>query len=154
MAIVHLLDSISLAPYLRNGEILDVGTGAGFPGLPLAIFKPDNHFVLLDSNIKKTRFVKQATLELGIDNVDIVHSRIEHFQTGIKFDTVVARAVSTLALLIDQVSGLMNESGLILLPKGQYPQTELAELNNCQYTVEELVVPGLEAKRHLVCVEQ
>ena len=153
MVSVHLLDSLALSPYLIGHRILDVGTGAGFPGLPLAILNPEHYFVLLDSNLKKTRFVQQAVLELGIDNVDVVHSRIEDYQPNHQFNAVFARAVSSLADMVDNVTRLVAKDGKILLPKGQFPQAELDELKDCQYSVIKLTIPGLDAQRHLVSID-
>jgi 16S rRNA (guanine527-N7)-methyltransferase len=149
----HLLDSLALLPYIHGNRILDVGTGAGFPGLPLAITNPDRQFVLLDSNLKKTRFVQQATLELGINNVEIVHKRIQDYQPDSQFDCVFARAVSSLADMVDNVARLVAEDGKILLPKGQFPQTEIDELKDCRYSVIKLDIPGMDAQRHLVSID-
>ncbi len=153
MVVWHLLDSLALSPYINGNRILDVGTGAGFPGLPLAVTNPDQHFVLLDSNLKKTRFVQQATLELGIDNVEVVHKRIQDYQPDSQFNTVFARAVSSLADMVDNVVRLVAEDGKILLPKGQFPQTEIDELRDCKYSVIKLEIPGMDAQRHLVSID-
>ncbi len=153
MVVWHLLDSLALSPYMQGNRILDVGTGAGFPGLPLAITNPDQHFVLLDSNLKKTRFVQQALLELHINNVNVVHQRIEHYQPDTQFDIVFARAVSSLAHMVDNVTGLVADGGKILLPKGRFPQTEIDELTNRRYCVVKLNIPGMDAQRHLVSID-
>jgi 16S rRNA (guanine527-N7)-methyltransferase len=153
MVVWHLLDSLALSPYINGNRILDVGTGAGFPGLPLAITNPDQHFVLLDSTLKKTRFVQQAILELGIDNVEVVHKRIQDYQPKCQFNTVFARAVSSLANMVDNVARLVAEDGKILLPKGQYPYAEIDELKDCHYTVIKLDIPGMDAQRHLVSID-
>ncbi|MEE9426152.1 MAG: 16S rRNA (guanine(527)-N(7))-methyltransferase RsmG [Methylococcales bacterium] len=153
MVVWHLLDSLALSPYINGNRILDVGTGAGFPGLPLAIINPDQHFVLLDSTLKKTRFVQQAILELGIDNVEVVHKRIQDYQPECQFNTVFARAVSSLADMVDNVARLVAEDGKILLPKGQYPYAEIDVLNDCHYSVIKLDIPGMDAQRHLVSID-
>ena len=153
MVIRHLLDSLALSPYIQGNRILDVGTGAGFPGLPLAITNPDQRFVLLDSNLKKTRFVQQAVLELTIDNVEVVHQRIEYYQPDSQFDTVFARAVSSLAYLVDNVTGLVVKGGKILMPKGHFPQAELDELTDCNFAVIKLDIPEMDAQRHLVSID-
>ncbi len=152
MVIQHLLDSLALSPYIHGKRILDVGTGAGFPGLPLAITHSEYQFVLLDSNLKKTRFVQQAALELGINNVKIVHIRIQDYRPNNQFDSVIARAVSSLVHIVDNVARLVADDGKLLLPKGQFPQTEIEELNNCQYSVIKLDIPGMDAQRHLVSI--
>lgn len=153
MVVWHLLDSLALSPYIHGSRILDVGTGAGFPGFPLAITNPDRQFVLLDSNLKKTRFVQQATLELGINNVEIVQKRIQDYQPDSHFDCVFARAVSSLADMVDNVARLVAEDGKILLPKGQFPQTEIDELKDSRYSVIKLDIPGMDAQRHLVSID-
>ncbi|HFD12837.1 MAG TPA: 16S rRNA (guanine(527)-N(7))-methyltransferase RsmG [Crenotrichaceae bacterium] len=153
MIVWHLLDSLALSIYIDGDQILDVGTGAGFPGLPLAIIHPLQHFVLLDSNLKKTRFVQQAVFELGIDNVEVVHTRIQDYQPEHQFDTVFARAVSSLADMVDNVTRLVNHGGRILLPKGQFPQTEITGIIDYEFSVIKLDIPGMDAQRHLVMVD-
>lgn len=153
MTVWHILDSIALSPYLNGSRILDVGTGAGFPGLPLAIINSSRQFVLLDSNLKKTRFVQQAIFELGVNNVEVVHGRIQEYMPDYQFDTVLARAVSSLADMVDNVARLVTDGGRLLLPKGQFPQAELEKLTDCQYSVIKLDVPGMNAQRHLVKID-
>ncbi len=153
MVVWHLLDSLVLSPYIKGNRILDVGTGAGFPGLPLAITNPDQRFVLLDSTLKKTRFVQQAVLELGIENVEVVHQRIENYHPDSQFDTIFARAVSSLAYMVDNVAGLVVKGGKLLMPKGQFPQAEIDQLSDCNYSVIKLDIPGMDAQRHLACID-
>ncbi len=145
---LHILDSLTIRRFLQGNRIVDVGTGAGFPGLPLAIFEPDREFVLLDASVKKIRFVRQAVLELGLDHVDTVHSRVEQYQPPDPFDTVVTRAFADLATGFNRCRHLMKPGGKFIAMKGKYPQTELETLAN--YRVESVIVPGLEAERHLV----
>jgi len=153
LAIWHVLDSLALSPFLYGNRMLDVGTGAGFPGLPLAILHSDQYFVLLDSNLKKIRFVRQVVLELGLDNVEVMHRRLQEYQPDCQFDTVLARAVSSLADMVDNVARLVTGGGRLLLPKGQFPQAELNELNDYQYSVLKLEIPGMDAQRHLVRID-
>ncbi len=148
----HLLDSLSICPYLRGKHILDVGTGAGLPGIPLAIVFPERHFTLLDSNNKKTRFVIQAVSELELPNIDVVQSRVEEFQSQELFDTIITRAYSAIGAMVEQTSHLLSVGGVFLAMKGAIPVTEIYELSP-GYIVENshvIRVPGLEEDRHLL----
>lgn len=151
MARLHILDSLAILPYLHGKRLIDIGTGAGLPGIPLAIYRPDMEFVLLDSNAKKTRFVQQAILELKLKNVSVLHSRVEEYQPAQGFDTVVSRAFASMSEIMKLTSHLLNEQGLLLAMKGQPPVEELAELNQ-SYRVVPIVVPHVEAERCLVCI--
>jgi 16S rRNA (guanine527-N7)-methyltransferase len=148
----HLLDSLSICPYLRGKHILDVGTGAGLPGIPLAIAFPDRQFTLLDSNNKKTRFVTQAVSELELSNVDVIQSRVENFQFDELFDTIITRAYSAIGDMVEQTSHLLASDGTFLAMKGINPIAEIDELSKNYAVVENHVikVPGLEEKRHLL----
>ena len=152
----HIEDSLAARPYLQGKRILDVGTGAGFPGLPLAIVEPERSFVLADSNNKKIQFVAHAARQLGLDNVEAVHARTEDFAPGYRFDTVIARAVASLARLLEIAGHHVGEDGVFLALKGRYPTEELEELpGGWDFTVEELSVPGLESgSRHAVLLRR
>ena len=148
----HILDSLVVRPYLHGQRILDVGSGAGLPGIPLAIAAPELNFTLLDSNNKKTRFILQVVTDLGLKNVEVVTARIEEYQPAQGFDTVLARAYSSLEKLSQDVREILNAEGCILAMKGSYP---LAELESIPVTfkvdtINKLEVPGLDAERHLV----
>ena len=148
----HLLDSLSICPYLRGKHILDVGTGAGLPGIPLAVVFPERQFTLLDSNNKKTRFVVQAVSELELPNVDVVQSRVEEFESEVLFDTIISRAYSAIGDMVEQTSHLLASDGVFLAMKGINPIAEIDELSS-SYTIEEnhvIKVPGLEEERHLL----
>lgn len=148
----HVFDSLAVRPWLRGRRILDVGTGPGFPGLPLAIAEPGREFVLLDSNNKKIRFVEHAAALLGLDNVTAVRSRAEHYAPGERFDTVIARAVAELATLARIAGHHVGEDGVFLALKGRHPAEELEKLDAYwEATVAPLSVPGLaEGSRHAV----
>lgn len=151
MLIHHLLDSLSIAPYLQGPSLLDVGSGAGLPGIPLAIIKPQWAFTLLDSNNKKTAFLLQAKAVLGLSNIEIVQERVEKYNPLALFSDIMARAVSSLASLVTQTERLLQTEGQWVLMKGKYPADEIAELTNpCR--VQALSVPGLDAERHVVII--
>jgi 16S rRNA (guanine527-N7)-methyltransferase len=149
MVRLHLLDSLTLLPYLPDGLIVDVGTGAGLPGIPLAILRPDIVFTLLDANSKKTRFVQQAVLELNLKNVTVVHARVEAYTPERNFDAVICRAFASLMEIREQVSHLKSENGCILAMKGQVPTDELGNMTD-SYKVIPLEVPGISDQRCLV----
>jgi 16S rRNA (guanine527-N7)-methyltransferase len=148
----HLLDSLAITPYLQGDAILDLGTGAGLPGLPLAIAQPVRRFWLLDSNGKKIRFVRQAVLDLGLSNVEPVQSRIESYRPGRKFSTIVTRAVASTPELYAQTVPLLASPGLLLVMKGRYPGDELGHpaLAGLDLRVRPLRVPLLDGERHLI----
>jgi 16S rRNA (guanine527-N7)-methyltransferase len=148
----HLLDSLTVQPYLRGQRIADVGSGAGFPGIPLAIVEPQRHFSLIESTGKKCRFLEHVRDELQLKNVEIVQARAENYRPEVRFDTVVARAVGPLAGLLKAAGGLVVGGGRLLAMKGRYPQDELAaRLNGWKVAaVHPLSVPGLDEERHLV----
>lgn len=148
---LHLLDSLTALPYLEGGEIADIGTGGGTPGVPLAIAAPERRFVLLDSSAKKTRFVRQALLELGLDNGTVVTSRVEDFSFAGGFDTIISRAFASTPDFIAKTRHLAKPGGLWLAMKGRAPQDELAGLPY-PWQREPLHVPGLAAERCVVCV--
>ena len=155
----HLLDSLAVRPQLRGSEIIDIGTGAGFPGLPLAIAEPSKRFVLLDSNGKKIAFVQHMVTLLGLENVTATRSRAEDYAPGRTFDTVIARALATIPKIIDVGGHLVGEKGIVLALKGKYPAAELEQTQalpgQWQSTVDEIVVPGLEQHaRHVVRLER
>jgi 16S rRNA (guanine527-N7)-methyltransferase len=152
MITAHLLDSLVARPLLRGKRILDVGTGAGFPGLPLAICEPERAFALVDSNNKKIMFVQHVTALLELGNVTASKARTEDYAPAERFDTVIARAVGPLARLVDMAGHHVGEDGVFVALKGRYPAEELKELpDRWAYDVQELAVPGLEAgSRHAV----
>ncbi|NQZ52773.1 MAG: 16S rRNA (guanine(527)-N(7))-methyltransferase RsmG [Piscirickettsiaceae bacterium] len=147
----HILDSLAILPYLTGKTLLDVGTGAGLPGIPVAIARPDITVTLLDSNAKKTRFLQQAKAELSLTNVTVVNARIEQANLP-KFAMVTARAFATIKDIIDLAGGHCDDAGCLLLMKGTHPQGELDVIGE-QFEVKEIVplaIPGSSAERHLV----
>ena len=147
----HLLDSLSLMPFIDKVRYLDVGSGAGLPGIPLAIAFPNSHFDLLDSNGKKTRFLFQVKIALGLDNVEVHHSRVEHFTPTDPYDVVLSRAYSSLAQFVQGCSHLVIPGGQWFAMKGEMPNEELRELPD-DIIMEQgypLAVPG-GGQRHLV----
>lgn len=153
MVSLHLLDSLAILPYVKPPRVADIGTGAGLPGIPLAVCMPDCHFTLVDSNSKKTRFVQQAVLELGLKNVAVVHGRAESLHPEVLFSTVTSRAFASMSDILQWTGHLLADDGLLLAMKGQVPAPELAQLN-MNYTVIPLRVPGIEAERCLICMEK
>ena len=152
----HLLDSLSVSPDLAGTRIADVGTGAGFPGLPLAVVNPSKQFTLIDSNGKKTRFVEHAVRTLELHNVTVLHSRAERLRPERTFDTVTARAVAPLDQLLERVAPLCGPATRVLAMKGRWPQQELEKLppgwrlatgSDSTSTSRRITVPGLEAER-------
>jgi 16S rRNA (guanine527-N7)-methyltransferase len=148
----HLLDSLAVAPYLRGERFLDVGSGAGLPGIPLAIWFPERWFVLLDSNGRKTRFLVQAQIELGLANVEVIQARVQDVQIAGGYDGILSRAFSSLADLVTAAGRLLTPGGTIYAFKGMRPEAELCALPK-PYRVRALrplAIPGANADRHLV----
>lgn len=160
----HLLDSLAVLPWVVRGPVLDLGTGAGLPGIPLALARPGLAFTLLDSNGKKTRFVRQAVLELGLNHVEVIQIRLEAYRPERKFATIVARALASLPELYRGAQSLACDDGRLLALKGRMAREELAALAACQPAagpaatgtrlgapcIHPLVVPGVDGERILI----
>lgn len=147
----HLLDSLTVLPHLRGRRCLDMGTGPGLPGIPLAIMRPELDFVLLDSNGKKIRFVRQAVLELGLCNVSVEHQRVESYQPDRVFDTLIARAFTSLPRMLALTARLRRPDCVLLAMKAEKAQSELAALGKGFETrVIPLEVPYTEGARCLI----
>lgn len=148
----HLLDSLAIQPWLRGQRIADVGSGAGFPGIPLAILDPGRQFTLIEATGKKCRFLEQVRDSLGLDNVTVVNARAEGYRPEQRFDTVVARAVGPVEDLVKFAGALVAGRGRLLAMKGRDPRAELARMPGGWKVaaVHRLAVPGLADERHLV----
>jgi len=154
----HLLDSLAVQPFVEGKTVLDVGSGAGLPGIPFAITSPDKHFVLIDSNGKKTRFLMQAKIDLKLDNVEVVNKRVEDYRPmkdghRIYFDVITARAYATTDAILSSSSHLQNEATRILVMQGRLDE----QINSDQYELLEshvLDVYGLDAERHLLEIKK
>jgi len=154
MIALHLLDSLTVLPHVTGEHLIDVGTGAGLPGIPLAIMYPDKQFTLLDSNGKKTRFLFQVRCHLGLTNVTEIQSRVEQHQPRECYDAVLSRAFTSIADMVDKCHHLLAAQGVFLAMKGKFPQSELSEVAK-DYKVETshtLQVPGVEGERHLIVI--
>jgi 16S rRNA (guanine527-N7)-methyltransferase len=152
----HLLDSLAVVSHLRGGQVLDVGSGPGLPGIPVAIARPDWHVTLLDSNHKKAAFLSQAVAELKITNAEVRRERVEQWCPPMLFEVVISRAFSELADFVRLAGHLLAPEGRLAAMKGLYPYEEIAQMPD-GYRVEKVVplsVPGVEAERHLVMIEK
>ncbi|MDP6531769.1 MAG: 16S rRNA (guanine(527)-N(7))-methyltransferase RsmG [Arenicellales bacterium] len=152
----HLLDSLSAATFIRPGRCLDVGSGAGLPGMVLAMWHPANHWTLLEARAKKASFLREATARLALDNIEVAQVRTEDYRPTTNFDTLIARAVAPLGGLLRMTSHLMHDGLRIIAMKGAWPTDELRDLPvrwQDAAQVVPVVVPGLNAQRHLVILE-
>lgn len=148
----HLLDSLAIFPHIDGQRLIDVGTGAGLPGVPMAILYPQREFHLLDSNGKKTRFLFQVKTALGLDNMTVHHARVESFRDERAFDAVLSRAFASLEDMVEGCRHLAGDQGRFLAMKGALPEQELASVEASFEiaAVHTLNVPGLDEQRHLV----
>lgn len=155
MLVRHILDSIVVEPHLQGSRFIDVGTGPGLPGIPLAIVRPDSHFTLLDSLGKRVRFLRQVQHELHLENITPVQSRVEEFPAEPPFDGVISRAFASMTDMVTWCKHLPAENGRFYALKGQRPDEEIAALP-AEFSVEEVIrlqVPELDGERHLVMIK-
>lgn len=156
MVRLHLLDSLSISLYIQGDRVIDVGTGAGFPGMVLAIIDPEREYYLLDSLKKRTHFLRHAANKLGVDNVTVVDSRAENYRPLQKFDICVSRAFSSLKQMVEYSFQLVDDNGLFLAMKGIYPADEINALPDNVHLEQVIAidVPELDAKRHVVLLRK
>jgi 16S rRNA (guanine527-N7)-methyltransferase len=153
MVRLHLLDSLAIHPYVQGVKhIIDVGTGPGLPGIPLAILNPDINFTLLDSNGKKTRFLFQAINDLSLANAKEINHRVEKYQPEQSFDIVLSRAFSSISDMLTQCDHLVSDSGCFLAMKGKKPESELSQITKDYKVVDlsQINVPQVDSERHLI----
>ena len=152
----HLLDSLAIVPHLPGPRILDVGSGAGLPGIPVAVARPEYDVTLIDSNQKRTAFLNQAVLELALANAHVMQARVEAWRPGTRFDAITSRAFADLGEFARSAAHLLAEHGVLAAMKGAYPSDELERVPQSfrVRTVQRLSVPGLPAERHLVFLER
>ena len=152
----HLLDCLAVIPYLTGTRLLDIGSGAGFPGIPVAVARPDIQVALLDSNHKKAAFLRQAVTELQLKNATVVCERVEAWRAAEKFDCIISRAFAEIAEFIALTKHLLAPGGVLAAMKGVYPFEEIERLppDFRLRQVHAFAVPGLEAERHLVLIER
>ena len=148
----HILDSLSIAPWLKPGSLLDVGTGAGLPGLPLAIIRPDLQVTLIDSAGKKIRFIRHVGRTLKLENIHPLHQRVEDLPGGSVFDNITSRAFASLKEFVEAVKPCIDKTTQLLAMKGAYPHKEIEALPQwiSVQSVQQLTVPYLHAERHIV----
>jgi 16S rRNA (guanine527-N7)-methyltransferase len=155
MVAKHLLDSLAVSPHLAGDRCLDMGTGPGLPGIPLAIIRPEISFVLLDSNNKKIRFVRQAVLELGLKNVEAVHVRVESYHPERAFDTLISRAFTALPRMLDLTNHLRGPETRLLAMKAERGEEELSSLGEgFEAKMIDLEIPFLQGARCLIQVSE
>jgi len=156
MMVKHILDSLAVTRFVSGKRVIDVGTGPGLPGMPLAIMLPDIEFTLLDSLGKRVRFMKQCAFELGLTNVTPVHSRVEEHEPAQPYDIVLSRAFASLKDMLHWCQHLVDSSGVFFALKGQFPQSEIDEVSDHFQigSVEALSVPDLTGERHLVTIRK
>ena len=151
----HILDSLSVIPYVRGNRLVDIGAGAGLPGIPLAIALPDRQIVLVDSNRKKTRFMQQVKTELALADIEVVCSRAEDYHPAQLFDSVISRAFASLRQMCDWARHLVGPAGVLLAMKGQYPEEEINDLPKSFEikAVHKIEYSGLDADRYLIEIQ-
>ncbi len=149
---LHIFDSLVVAELIKGNNCLDVGSGAGLPTIPLAIMQPERKFVALDTNGKKTRFIQQAVIELGLNNVKVVQARVENWQAEAKFDAIISRAFASIHDFVSSSAMHLPENGVLYAMKGQFPDAEMQYLPKgfILHKTQQLNVPYVDGKRHLL----
>lgn len=149
----HILDSLAILPWLNGENILDVGSGAGLPGIPLALARPNLQIYLLDSNGKKTRFLQEVKRVLQLENITIIQARVEEYLPNLKFDTIVSRAFTSLKNILDKTYPLLIDGGIWLTMKGLFPEQELLEIKR-PYKIEQYQIAGSTANRCCIIIKK
>lgn len=147
----HFIDSLAVLPWLRGPRIIDIGTGAGLPGIPLALARPDYHFVLLDAVGKKINFLQEVKRTLALDNLELIHGRVENYHPSLRFDTLTSRAFSAIPQFISWTEHLIHEHGIWLAMKGKIPNEELAQLRY-PYQVHPYQIAEMDAERCCIII--
>lgn len=152
----HILDSLSVHSFVEGEHCLDIGTGAGLPGMILALAQPEKHWTLLDSNQKKIRFLRHVVADLNINNVELVHARIEAFKPAKEFDTIICRAFAPLSRMLEQTQHLLTTENQLLAMKGKQVDAEIDELGQHEFLIKlnDLALSGNEASAKLVQIRQ
>lgn len=156
MVYLHIIDSLAVQPYLQGKRFLDVGSGAGLPGIPLAIMNPEQEWMLLDKNNKKTRFLTQVIAELNLNNVKTIHSRCEDFHPATCFDSILSRAFGTISMFVTATEHLLCPDGMWIAMKGKHPQEEVNDLPD-RFVVNDITrldIKGMTIERHIVCLRK
>lgn len=153
MVTLHLLDSLAVLPYINVRRLLDVGSGGGLPGIPIALTNPEIKVTVIDSSQKKTTFLRQVKLDMGLDNLDVVCSRVEDYIPENPYELIVSRAFSELGMFVKLTQHLLASKAGWLAMKGMIPYEEIAALKGISAEVKAINVPGLEAQRHLVLMK-
>ncbi len=156
MIYLHIIDSLLVSPFIHGTHCLDVGSGAGLPGIPLAILHPEQHWTLLDKNNKKTRFMIQVSAELGLKNIKVHHGRAEDFLPTLKFDSILSRAYGNLAMFISTTEHALAHHGVLIAMKGKLPEDELTELpaHWVAASPTPLTMKGMSIDRHIICMRK
>jgi len=155
MVVKHLLDSLSIESFLPSGTVLDIGSGAGLPGIPLAVVRPNQQFTLVDASFKRVAFLREVKRRLKLTNIDVIHARVEQLPNQ-AFEAITSRAFSSLPEMLDVTKHLLSDKGIWMAMKGHNPVSELSNVQDdfLVEAVDVLYVPGLDAERHLVRISK
>jgi len=155
MVVKHLLDSLSIESFLPSGTVLDIGSGAGLPGIPLAVVRPNQQFTLVDASFKRVAFLREVKRRLKLTNIDVIHARVEQLPSQ-AFEAITSRAFSSLPEMLDVTKHLLSDKGIWMAMKGHNPVSELSNVQDdfLVEAVDVLYVPGLDAERHLVRISK